>query len=690
MLVKYHQIDAESTLVNKPFDEGSLYFCTDTKHIYFDPVGGTTRTLVGGDPIILSTEAERENILAPIPGKIYIVIQSKMIYTYTNGIWNSFFGEDNKSFIITATIVDNTGDDIICTTDRTLYEIGAALDSGKSVYFQLLLDQADDGVTIVRMPLSIIIGNSVVFSIQIGIDGYTAQVYSDNSATVQLIHITHDQIGALSSDVTTLPNPKALTINGVSYDGSVERSMKSNFYVTLSGVGTDSITANKTCAEIVIAHNAGYNVLAIDEYGNIYLPISISQSQCDFARSDFSSSIIFSIKSNGTVYSVDYDHEADLNYKMNRSNPVGTGSFSINRKADTTIGSYSIAIGHNNTASGKYSSALGDMTTASGIASFSEGQYCVASGDASHAEGNGSTASKRYSHAEGQQSQANGESSHAEGYMSISTGNNSHAEGENSQANGRGSHSEGDGTIAVGDYSHVQGKYNIADNDNKYAHIVGNGTNNDDRYRSNAHTVDWNGLGWFAGGLKIGGTGQDDEDAEEVAKKKNSIFYIVGNSTTAGIWTGTCDDIAEYYDGLSIVYKTNIAGATGTTLNINGLGAVAVVRNTTSAITTHYGAGSILILTYTVDSGGTAYWKTADYDSDTKTRSSNKSAAKMFIIGATTQSTSGQTTYSNSNCYIGTDNCLYSGGAKVTTATDVNSLIDAKLAAIGVAEEMSF
>lgn len=223
--------------------------------------------------------------------------------------------------------------------------------------------------------------------------------------------------------------------------------------------------------------------------------------------------------------------------------------------------------------------------------------------------------------------------------------------------------------------------------------------------------------------LTINGVAYDGNETVEVevAKKENAVYYIVGDSTTAGTWTGTSDDITEYYDGLMIAYKTNIAGISGgTTLNINNLGAVAIVRNTTSAITTHYGVGSILMLTYTVDiaSDGTTtnYWKLADYDSDTKTRSSNKTATKMYIIGATTQSTSGQTTYSNKNCYIGTDNCLYSGGAKVATTSDtlanpnvltidsttydgsaavdmtsaINALIDAKLAEITNAEEVSF
>lgn len=77
---------------------------------------------------------------------------------------------------------------------------------------------------------------------------------------------------------------------------------------------------------------------------------------------------------------------------------------------------------------------------------------------------------------------------------------------------------------------HVQGKYNVRDDNNEYAHIVGNGTSGSKR--SNAHTLDWNGLGWFAGGLKVGGTGQDDEAAVEVALKTDiptSIVKTVNN-----------------------------------------------------------------------------------------------------------------------------------------------------------------
>lgn len=57
----------------------------------------------------------------------------------------------------------------------------------------------------------------------------------------------------------------------------------------------------------------------------------------------------------------------------------------------------------------------------------------------------------------------------------------------------------------------------IAETGGRYAHVVGNGVS--DANRSNAHTLDWDGLGWFAGGLKVGGASQDDENAVEVALK---------------------------------------------------------------------------------------------------------------------------------------------------------------------------
>ena len=158
---------------------------------------------------------------------------------------------------------------------------------------------------------------------------------------------------------------------------------------------------------------------------------------------------------------------------------------------------------------------IGKEGTGEGAEIFNDYENNTALGRYSHAEGRSTFASGDYSHAEGQYTTAK-ESSHAEGYGAQAYGWVSHAEGYYTYANGSNSHAEGYYTNANSQYQHVQGKYNIEDSANKYAHIVGNGTRSS---RKNAHTLDWNGLGWFAGGLKVGGTGQDDVNAVEVALK---------------------------------------------------------------------------------------------------------------------------------------------------------------------------
>ena len=111
------------------------------------------------------------------------------------------------------------------------------------------------------------------------------------------------------------------------------------------------------------------------------------------------------------------------------------------------------------------------------------------------------------------------------------SGNYAHSEGYYSEAPGWYSHSEGKHTIARGENSHVQGKYNVEDAINKYAHIVGNGT--DDDKRSNAHTLDWSGNAWFAGRVKVGGTGQDDIAAKTLATTED-IPVVDGTLTQSG------------------------------------------------------------------------------------------------------------------------------------------------------------
>ena len=179
----------------------------------------------------------------------------------------------------------------------------------------------------------------------------------------------------------------------------------------------------------------------------------------------------------------------------------GDDSINLGRKTNTTIGNLSIAFGTNSTASGSYS--------------YAEGNSSVASGAGSHAEGYNTTASAQYSHSEGYQTTASGLHSHAEGRSSTAQRRSQHVIGEYNVLD-----TEGEGVLYKG----------------KYIDIVGNGTSTSER--SNAYTLDWDGVGWFADSVKVGGTGQDDTNAKELATKDyvdQSISTAINTYITTAI-----------------------------------------------------------------------------------------------------------------------------------------------------------
>lgn len=161
-----------------------------------------------------------------------------------------------------------------------------------------------------------------------------------------------------------------------------------------------------------------------------------------------------------------------------KENPVFTGSISMGRKAGTTIGAYSVAVGldceasdarcHaegvNTRATAGNSHAEGSITVASGASSHAEGAKTTASAFSSHAEGETTTAAGNCSHAEGYFTKASGLSSHAEGHSTTASMAYSHAEGYLTKASGNGSHAEGEKTTAFEDSSHAEGYETIAAN----------------------------------------------------------------------------------------------------------------------------------------------------------------------------------------------------------------------------------
>ena len=106
------------------------------------------------------------------------------------------------------------------------------------------------------------------------------------------------------------------------------------------------------------------------------------------------------------------------------------------------------------------------------------------------------------------------------------------------------------------------------------------------------------------------------------------IPFVVGTQTAAtGTWTGVCNDITALYDGLTIAYWLPYAGSGNATLNLTINGTATGAKNCyyggTTRLTTHYGAGNIIYLTYhsAANVNGTAYegwWAQGQYYSDSQ------------------------------------------------------------------------
>ena len=158
---------------------------------------------------------------------------------------------------------------------------------------------------------------------------------------------------------------------------------------------------------------------------------------------------------------------------MTKENPTGTGSLSMNRKAETEVGNYSTTLGYGGTA-GEFATAECAYTVATGSASHAEGLSTKALGASSHAEGMGTTAEGQRSHAEGHGGIANGSSSHVEGTSTVANGTGAHAEGNNTIAEGTNAHTEGHTTFAVGSYTHAEGNVTAASGEG--AHVEGVGS----------------------------------------------------------------------------------------------------------------------------------------------------------------------------------------------------------------------
>lgn len=146
--------------------------------------------------------------------------------------------------------------------------------------------------------------------------------------------------------------------------------------------------------------------------------------------------------------------------------------------------------------------------------------------------------------------------------------------------------------------------------------------------------------------------------------KMPPVYYVEGPSTdtTAGTWTGTIEGLTVYYDGLTIIYVPAVAGASTTTLNINGLGAKTCYYTNTSALTTHFSVGTPILLTYVNNA-----WRRADYDSNTNTLQRTYRSATNVELPIAGISTANSATAAYSAISSGSYKAVY-GAIPETTA----------------------
>ena len=193
-----------------------------------------------------------------------------------------------------------------------------------------------------------------------------------------------------------------------------------------------------------------------------------------------------------------------------------------------------------------------------------------------------------------------------------------------------------------------------------------------------------------------------------------SLIVKDAGSSTSGAFLATkwavanVEGITVPGDGMTIAIRIPQKGVSGGILLSIDDGATyhPVVRQANLRITTQYAAGATLIITFNATQTASVYatsgavtsytgcWQVADYDSDTQTStgSSNKTGTKMYIIGGTSQSSSGSGvyTYSNENVYIGKDNGLYAYNSKTSAIEKVATISDIPTSTSGLINDSGF
>ena len=190
----------------------------------------------------------------------------------------------------------------------------------------------------------------------------------------------------------------------------------------------------------------------------------------------------------------------------------------------------------------------------------------------------------------------------------------------------------------------------------------------------------WNGSAWVysiyttlrAAGLYSAGTiasyGNFTSTQGDFIAASGHGFKVTGSDNTSVLLAGGgTKPLSEIGSAYTLPAAT--AAALGGLKVNQSYGQAATVQASGNTGTRNYGLQ--------IDSNGMGFvyvpWENTDNDTKNTAGATNLTATKMYLVGATTQTANPQT-YTNSNCYINTDNCLYSNGSKVLTVAETGFL----------------
>ena len=381
-------------------------------------------------------------------------------------------------------------------------------------------------------------------------NGSSIYIYTSDTSASHTVSISRFVPEVVKIDAKYLPDSIISDISTAQSTANTAKSTANTAKTTAENAQTTAENAQTTADAAQTTADAAKSTA---DAAKSTADAAYTHSVSTHAPNNAEKNVIVGIKKNGISLSVDSNRTVNITVPTSASdigglsatNPTGTGSFSLNRKADTTVGYHSFAEGDNTTASGDNSHAEGLSTTASGTCSHAEGAYTTASGNYSHAEGHSSNelpstitsssndsdiitlwtnnkfslAKGDGSHIEGEDNLALGIRSHAEGAKTTASGDNSHAEGYKTTASGDNSHAEGVGTTASGYYSHAEGYKTTASGD--FSHAEGESTT------ASGYTSHAEGAYTTASG-----NNQHVQGKFSVEDSSGTYAHIVGNGTS--------------------------------------------------------------------------------------------------------------------------------------------------------------